>query len=81
MTCLSPTAAEDRLEHRAASTVERLLRHWRPFRAGRLAAWQDRREAAGLDDRSLRDLGLHRDLIERQDPRGRAAFWLSRPAL
>lgn len=80
MACLSPTAADNHLEDRAGSIGMFALRGWRPF-LRRLAEGLDRRGATRLDDRSLRDLGLHRDLIEQQDRRDLGTLWLSRPAL
>ncbi len=82
MACLSPTATHSRLEVPAASVSWLIPRGWRNFWLSSRAEWRDRREGARLDHHALRDLGLHRDMIERPDPRGHLGqLWLSRPGL
>ena len=81
MACLSPTAAENRLQDHAASTVWRALctslGQWLRSRS----EWREQREIARLDERGLRDLGIRRDSIERRDFRDLGQLWLDRPPL
>ncbi|KRE05898.1 hypothetical protein ASE63_06175 [Bosea sp. Root381] len=79
MACISATAADDRVGDGEVS-MTRLARRWRRFWQRR-AALQDQQEIADLDDQALRDLGLHRDMVEEPDPRAPGRLWLSRPGL
>lgn len=81
MVCLSPTAAENRLEAPAASAAWGALHGWRSLWLRSGAQWRARRDTARLDDRTLRDLGIQRDAIEQRDLRDLGQLWLSHPAL